>query len=89
MAKKSKIVKNQKQKEIFVKYIEKRLELRQKKDYKGLSKLPVQSSPVRLKNIDQIDGRSRGYIRKFGLSRIKFRELANKGELPGVKKVSW
>ncbi|AYJ00947.1 MULTISPECIES: 30S ribosomal protein S14 [Candidatus Phytoplasma] len=89
MAKKSKIVKNQKQKEIFAKYIEKRLELRRKKDYKGLSKLPVQSSPVRLKNIDQIDGRSRGYIRKFGLSRIKFRELANKGELPGVKKVSW
>ncbi|WP_341266609.1 30S ribosomal protein S14 [Candidatus Phytoplasma fraxini] len=89
MAKKSKIVKNQKQREIFLKYREKRLELKKNKDYKGLSLLPVQSSPVRLKNIDQIDGRPRGYIRKFGISRIKFRELANKGELPGVKKVSW
>ncbi|WP_323847891.1 MAG: 30S ribosomal protein S14 [Phytoplasma sp.] len=89
MAKKSKIVKNQKQREIFLKYRDKRLELKKKKDYKGLSLLPVQSSPVRLKNIDKIDGRPRGYIRKFGISRIKFRELANKGELPGVKKVSW
>ncbi|MDC9031972.1 30S ribosomal protein S14 [Columbia Basin potato purple top phytoplasma] len=89
MAKKSKIVKNKKQKELFLKYIEKRLELKHKRDYEGLSRLPVQSSPVRLKNIDQIDGRPRGYMRKFGISRIKFRELANKGEIPGVKKVSW
>ncbi|MDV3196245.1 MAG: 30S ribosomal protein S14 [Candidatus Phytoplasma stylosanthis] len=89
MAKKSKIIKNQKQIELFLKYKDKRLELKKKRDYKGLSKLPVQSSPVRLKNIDKIDGRSRGYIRKFGISRIKFRELANKGEIPGVKKISW
>ncbi|MDV3167851.1 MAG: 30S ribosomal protein S14 [Candidatus Phytoplasma stylosanthis] len=89
MAKKSKIIKNQKQIELFLKYKDKRLELKKKRDYKGLSKLPVQSSPVRLKNIDKIDGRARGYIRKFGISRIKFRELANKGEIPGVKKISW
>lgn len=89
MAKKSKIAKNQKQKKLYLKYKEKRLELKKNKDYKGLSRLPVQSSPVRLKNIDLIDGRSRGYLRKFGLSRIKFRELANKGEIPGVRKISW
>ncbi|MEZ0180050.1 30S ribosomal protein S14 ['Camptotheca acuminata' phytoplasma] len=89
MAKKSKIVQNQKQREIFLKYKDKRLELKKKKDYKGLSRLPIKSSPVRLKNIDQIDGRARGYIRKFGISRIRFRELANKGEIPGVKKISW
>ncbi|PQP79901.1 30S ribosomal protein S14 [Candidatus Phytoplasma phoenicium] len=89
MAKKSKIAQNQKQKKIYLKYKEKRLELKKNKDYQGLSRLPVQSSPVRLKNIDLIDGRSRGYLRKFGLSRIKFRELANKGEIPGVRKISW
>ncbi|MDV3166889.1 MAG: 30S ribosomal protein S14 [Vigna little leaf phytoplasma] len=89
MAKKSKIVKNKKQKEMFLKYKDKRLELKQKKDYKNLSLLPVNSSPVRLKNIDLIDGRSRGYLRKFGLSRINFRKLANKGEIPGVRKISW
>ncbi|MFB5029920.1 MAG: 30S ribosomal protein S14 [Candidatus Phytoplasma pruni] len=89
MAKKSRIVKNKKQKALFLKYKDLRFELKRKKDYKGLSRLPVESSPVRLKNIDQIDGRSRGYMRKFGLSRIKFRELANKGEIPGIKKASW
>ncbi|QTX02790.1 30S ribosomal protein S14 [Candidatus Phytoplasma luffae] len=89
MAKKSKIVKNQKQRELYLKFKEKRLELKNNKDYKGLSRLKPQSSPVRLKNIDQIDGRARGYIRKFGISRIKFRELANKGEISGVKKISW
>ncbi|RAM57773.1 30S ribosomal protein S14 [Candidatus Phytoplasma oryzae] len=89
MAKKSKIVKNIKQRQLYLVYKEKRLELKKKKDYKGLSKLPIQSSPVRLKNIDQIDGRSRGYMRKFGLSRTKFRFLANKGEIAGVKKISW
>ncbi|MFR0367866.1 30S ribosomal protein S14 [Candidatus Phytoplasma palmae] len=89
MAKKSKIVKNLKQLDLFLKYREKRLMLKQQKDYKGLARLPVNSSSVRLKNIDKIDGRSRGYIRKFGLSRINFRNLANKGKIPGVKKVSW
>ncbi|KAB8121974.1 MAG: 30S ribosomal protein S14 [Candidatus Phytoplasma cynodontis] len=89
MAKKSKIVQNLKQRELFMKFREKRLELKKRKDYIGLSKLPIKSSSVRLKNIDQIDGRSRGYMRKFGLSRIKFRFLANKGEIPGVKKISW
>ncbi|MDO8059153.1 30S ribosomal protein S14 ['Crotalaria aegyptiaca' phytoplasma] len=89
MAKKSKIIKNLKQKEIFLKYFRIRAELKQKKDYQSLAKLPVNSSIVRCKNIDKIDGRARGYMRKFGLSRINFRLLANKGEIPGIVKMSW
>ncbi|MDV3205258.1 MAG: 30S ribosomal protein S14 [Weeping tea tree witches'-broom phytoplasma] len=89
MAKKSKIIKNFKQQQLFWKYREKRLELKRNKDYQGVSRLPVNASPVRCKNIDKIDGRARGYMRKFGVSRINFRLLANKGEIPGIIKMSW
>jgi small subunit ribosomal protein S14 len=89
MAKKSKIVKNDKRKVIVERYREKVLELKAKGDYEGLQKLPRNASATRLRNRDSIDGRPRGYMRKFGLSRLKFRELAHKGELPGVKKASW
>lgn len=89
MAKKSKIVKDQKQRELVALYAEKRAALKAAKDYDGLAKLPKNASPVRLRNRDSIDGRPRAYIRKFGISRIKFREMAHKGELPGVKKSSW
>ena len=89
MAKKSKIMKNEKRKEIVARYKSKVDELKAKKDYLGLQKLPRNASKNRIRNRDSIDGRPRGYIRKFGLSRIKFRELAHKGELPGVKKASW
>ena len=58
-------------------------------DYEGLAKLPRDSSPVRIKNRCAISGRSRGYLRAFGLSRIQFRELARDGKVPGVKKASW
>jgi small subunit ribosomal protein S14 len=58
-------------------------------DSEGLQKLPRNSSPVRLKNRCAITGRSRGYMRTFGLSRIQFRELAREGKIPGVKKASW
>ena len=89
MAKKSKIVKEAKRREIVERYREKVIELKAKGDYVALSKLPRNASATRLRNRDSIDGRPRGYIRKFGLSRIHFRELAHKGELPGVKKSSW
>lgn len=89
MAKKSKIVKNEKRKVIVERYREKVAELKAKGDYEGLAKLPRNASATRLRNRDSIDGRPRGYMRKFGLSRLKFRELAHKGELPGVKKASW
>ncbi|MFE0588478.1 30S ribosomal protein S14 [Micromonospora echinospora] len=54
-----------------------------------LSRLPRDSSPVRLRNRDQVDGRPRGVLSRFGLSRVRFRELALRGELPGVRKASW
>jgi small subunit ribosomal protein S14 len=89
MAKKSKIVKNEKRREVVERYRDKAKELKEKGDYLALQKLPRDASPTRLRNRDAIDGRPRGYMRKFGLSRIKFRDLAHKGELPGVKKASW
>lgn len=89
MAKKSKIVKMQKQQALIKHYAEQRLALKKAGDYEGLSKLPRDSNPNRLKHRDLIDGRPRGYMRKFGMSRIKFRELAHKGHIPGVKKASW
>ncbi|MDN6528562.1 MAG: 30S ribosomal protein S14, partial [Brevibacterium sp.] len=52
-------------------------------------KLPRDASQVRVRNRDQVDGRPRGYLRKFGLSRVRFREMAHNGELPGITKSSW
>lgn len=89
MAKKSKIVKMQKQEALIEKYAEQRQALKAAGDYEGLAKLPRDSNPNRLKHRDQIDGRPRGYMRKFGMSRINFRDLAHKGQIPGVKKASW
>ena len=89
MAKKSMIVKNEKRREIAERYRAKIAELKAKGDYDALQKLPRNASATRLRNRDAIDGRPRAYMRKFGLSRLKFRELAHKGELPGVKKASW
>ena len=89
MAKKSKIVKDMQRRVVVERYREKVAELKEKGDYQALAKLPRNASATRLRNRDAIDGRPRGYMRKFGLSRIKFRELAHKGELPGVKKASW
>lgn len=89
MAKKSKIVKDKKQRELVAKYADLRRELKAKGDYTALAKLPRNSSPVRLHNRDQYDGRPHGYIRKFGMSRLNFRLHAHAGELPGVHKASW
>ncbi|KGA96982.1 30S ribosomal protein S14 [Alkalihalobacillus alcalophilus ATCC 27647 = CGMCC 1.3604] len=89
MAKKSKVVKEKKRQEQVEKYALIRKELKEKGDYLALSKLPRDSSPTRLKNRCEITGRPRGYLRKFKMSRIAFRELAHKGQIPGVKKSSW
>ncbi|MFS0672116.1 30S ribosomal protein S14 [Ornithinibacillus sp. 179-J 7C1 HS] len=89
MAKKSKVAKALKQQKMVEKYTEIRRELKEKGDYEALRKLPRDSSPTRLKNRCAITGRPRGYMRKFGLSRIAFREYAHKGQVPGVKKSSW
>ncbi len=89
MAKKSKIVKAEKQRQLVSDYTSIRKELKKQRNYQALAKLPKDSNPNRLRNRDQLDGRPRGYLRKFGLSRINFRELALKGQIPGVKKASW
>lgn len=89
MAKKSKVVKFQKQQKLVAQYAALRQELKEKGDYEALNKLPKNSSPTRLNNRCELTGRPRGYMRKFKMSRIAFRELAHKGQLPGVKKASW
>lgn len=70
-------------------YAEKRAALKAAGDHEGLQKLPKNASPVRIKNRCALTGRSRAYMRQFGVSRIQFREMARRGELPGVKKASW
>lgn len=89
MAKKSMIARDEKRKKMIAKYAEKRAELKELGDLDGLQKLPLNSSPTRFKNRDALSGRPRGFMRKFGLSRINFREKASKGEIPGVTKSSW
>ena len=101
MAKKSQIARDSKRRNMYVKYLEKRDALKaERKAAVGnpselariqfeLAKLPLNSSPSRRKNRCEVTGRSRGYIRKFGLSRITFREMAHRGFLPGVTKSSW
>ncbi|MFC3418998.1 30S ribosomal protein S14 [Salinicoccus hispanicus] len=89
MAKKSKIAKEKKRQEMVEKYRELRMELKEKDDYEALRKLPRDSSPTRLTRRCRVTGRPRGVLRDFELSRIKFRELAHKGQIPGVKKASW
>ena len=101
MAKKSKIARNKQRQEVVDRYAEKRLELKkqlvdptstdeQREEARvGLQKLPRNASPVRLRNRDVIDGRPRGHLKKFGISRVRFRDMAHRGELPGVTKSSW
>ena len=73
----------------FEKYAKKRAALKAAGDYVGLQKLPRNASPVRKHNRCKITGRPKGYMRQFGISRVKFREMANFGLIPGVKKASW
>ena len=101
MAKKSKIAKNEKRKEIVARYAERRNELKaiiknpetsdedRLEAQFELNRQPRDASPARVRNRDSHDGRPRGYLRKFGLSRVRVREMAHRGELPGVRKSSW
>lgn len=89
MAKKSIVARDLKRQKMILKYASKRAELKQLGDQEGLAKLPRNSSPTRWKNRDIETGRPRAYMRQFGLSRLSFREHANKGEIPGVTKSSW
>ncbi len=101
MAKKSKIARNEQRKVIVDRYAAKRLELKKalvdpagtdasrEEARVGLQKLPRNASPVRLRNRDAVDGRPRGNLSKFGISRVRFRDMAHRGELPGITKSSW
>lgn len=95
MAKESMKARDRKRLELSVKYAEKRAELK-KRVKEGdleamleLQKLPKNSSSVRYRNRCKLSGRSRGYMRQFGISRIDFREMASNGIIPGIKKASW
>ncbi|MBI5808734.1 MAG: 30S ribosomal protein S14 [Ignavibacteriales bacterium] len=89
MARKSLIAREVKRKRLNEKYSQIRKELKEKGDYEALQLLPKNSSVTRLKNRCQISGRPRGYYRKFGVSRLVLREMALRGEIPGLKKSSW
>lgn len=101
MAKKSKIVKNERRREIVARYAERRAELKEivrspastvdqrSTAQSELARQPRDASPVRVRNRDAVDGRPRGHLRKFGLSRVRVREMAHDGHLPGVRKSSW
>lgn len=101
MAKKSKIIRNEQRKAIVARYAPVRAELKQiiadggssdaerAEARRKLQALPRDASPTRIRNRDAVDGRPRGYIGKAGLSRVRFREMAHRGELPGIAKSSW
>ncbi|ROR71929.1 30S ribosomal protein S14 [Bogoriella caseilytica] len=101
MAKKSKIAKDAQRREVVARYAERRAELKRtsvnphvsdeerEAAMAALHALPRNASPVRLRNRDVADGRPRGHLRTFGLSRVRFREMALRGELPGIRKSSW
>lgn len=89
MAKKSWIERNNRKKKTVEKYAALRAQLKAEGDYVGLSMLPRDASPTRVVNRCEASGRRRGFIRRFKLSRIAFRELASHGMIPGVTKSSW
>jgi len=89
MARESLKAREIKRERLVARYAEKRAALKAAGDYEGLDKLPKNSSPVRLHNRCKLTGRPKGYMRRFGISRVTFREMANDGKIPGIKKASW
>ncbi|MBC3541934.1 30S ribosomal protein S14 [Rufibacter sediminis] len=89
MAKESAKARELKRQKLVAKYAAKRAQLKAAGDYEALDKLPKNASPVRLHNRCKLTGRPRGYMRKFGISRVTFREMASAGKIPGVTKASW
>jgi small subunit ribosomal protein S14 len=101
MAKKSKIVKNEQRRIMVARYAQRRAELKEiirspastpeqrVAAQQALARQPRDASATRLRNRDAVDGRPRGHLRKFGLSRVRMRELAHQGQLPGIRKASW
>ena len=101
MPKTSKIAANKRRRETVARYAEQRAALKATlKDpaatssekvlaQRALQRLPRDASPTRLRNRDAVDGRPRGFLRPVGLSRMRFREMAHRGDLPGITKSSW
>lgn len=89
MARESVKARERKRERLVERYAEKRAALKEAGDYEGLDKLPRNSSRVRLHNRCKITGRPKGYMRRFGISRVTFREMASAGKIPGVTKASW
>ncbi len=89
MAKKSVIARENKRQRLVAKFADLRKKLKEEGDYDALDKLPRNSSSVRLHNRCLLTGRPKGYMRKFGICRVKFREMALYGKIPGITKASW
>ncbi len=89
MAREAIKARERKREKLVNRYAEKRAKLKAEGDYVGLDKLPRNASPVRLHNRCKLTGRPKGYMRKFGISRVTFREMASEGKIPGVTKASW
>ncbi len=89
MAKESIKARERKRENLVAKYAKKRAALKAAGDYEALDKLPKNASPVRLHNRCKLTGRPKGYMRKFGINRVTFREMASAGKIPGLTKSSW
>ena len=89
MAKESIKARERKKEATVARFAAKRAALKAAGDYLGLDKLPKNASPIRLHHRCKLTGRPRGYMRKFGISRVTFRELASAGKIPGIVKASW
>ena len=89
MSTKSTVGRNKRVMATVAKYAELRRKLKEAGDYAGLARLPRDASPTRVRSLCALTGRSRSTYRKFKLSRIKLRELANIGQVPGIVKSSW
>ena len=89
MAKKSLIAREKKRERLVAKYADLRAKLKAEGKWEELDKLPKNSSPVRLHNRCGLTGRPKGYMRKFGINRVTFREMALAGKIPGITKASW
>ena len=89
MAKKSVEARQKKREAMVAQFAEKKAALKAAGDFAALDLLPKNASYVRLRNRCQLTGRPKGYMRKFGLCRVKFREMALYGKIPGITKASW
>ncbi len=89
MAKESMKARERKRAAMVARYADKRARLKEEGDYQALARMPKNSAATRMHNRCSITGRPKGYMRDFGISRIQFREMANSGLIPGVKKASW